>query len=395
MPVRHATPSLTPGAEMILSSRMMATRRSVAPGGAQAASPVRSAPGAPGVFAEVQVHGPAGPRLLVERGSGVLHTVAGQCGGSEPEVVSGAFGVGQRARPVGGGLRGALGPRLPRHRVDRQLGGTADDFGGLAGVLYTGQLDDDALLAGAGDARFGDAEGVDALPEDLQGAVGGGRVRLDGAGCLVSRTIWVPPRRSRPSLGDMVKRDEHGDEQRGGSPTARTAVARVMGDPPGWASSSPGLRGEGGARVCGTGPVKGRRAGRPSGRSAHAGQRRPCPYDDEGARAHRSRRDAPRQGKTLRVRWQGAGAGRGNVVLEVGAVGDRARHQTDGGIGDVPGGFGVRGAGAGRGECGSGGCRRAPEKSQDGEEQRGKKVPHLMPRCAVRSLAMRSRVVHS
>ncbi len=88
--------------------------------------------------------------------------------------------VGQGARSVGLGLRGALVGRRPRHRVDRELCGAADDLGGLAWVLHSGQFDDDPFLAGAGDAGFGDAEGVDALPEDLQSAVGGCGVGLDG-----------------------------------------------------------------------------------------------------------------------------------------------------------------------------------------------------------------------
>ncbi|MEU0302097.1 hypothetical protein ABZ252_21905 [Streptomyces sp. NPDC006175] len=90
----------------------------------------------------------------------------------------------------------------------------------------------------------------------------------------------------------------------------------------------------------------------------------------------------------------------------MGAVGARTRHQADGGIDDVLGGglrggdgnvnsagHGVRGAGAGRGECGSGGGRRATEKSQDGEEQRGKKVPHLVARRVMRSRFLSSRGV--
>ncbi|MFD6282198.1 hypothetical protein ACFWFI_42585, partial [Streptomyces sp. NPDC060209] len=64
-----------------------------------------------------------------------------------------------------------------------------------------------------------------------------------------------------------------------------------------------------------------RLTGRPPWRTPHSGQRRPGAYDEEGARARRPRREAPRQRKALRARRQGAVAWRGNVVRRVRAVG--------------------------------------------------------------------------
>ena len=88
--------------------------------------------------------------------------------------------------------------------MERQLGGPADDLCCLARVLQAGQLDDDAVLAGAREGRLGHAEGVDPSAQHLERAIGGLGVGLDPIGVLVSRTIWVPPRRSRPSLAELV-----------------------------------------------------------------------------------------------------------------------------------------------------------------------------------------------
>ena len=73
------------------------------------------------------------------------------------------------------------------------------------GSCRPGQLDDDAALAGAGEARLGDAERVDPTAQHLERAVGRLAVGLDRGRVRVSRTIWVPPRRSRPSLAGVVR----------------------------------------------------------------------------------------------------------------------------------------------------------------------------------------------
>ena len=54
----------------------------------------------------------------------------------------------------------------------------------LARVLHVGQLDDDPVVAGAGQRRLGDAEGVDPAAEHLDRAVGRLGVGLDPIGEL-------------------------------------------------------------------------------------------------------------------------------------------------------------------------------------------------------------------
>lgn len=148
---------------------------------------------------EVEGDRPAGALLGVERGGGVLDARAGEPGRAESEgaallVGEGQPGAGRAVRLVVG-----LGARLVVRLVVRlvlglgagaldgveaELGGSADDFGGLARVLDVGEFDDDPVLAGAGQGGFGDAEGVDALAKHFKGAVGALAVRFRGVGVL-------------------------------------------------------------------------------------------------------------------------------------------------------------------------------------------------------------------
>ena len=79
-------------------------------------------------------------------------------------------------RRAGGRL--ALLRRGTAHDVEAELCGPADHLGRLARVLHAGQLDDDPLLAGAGEGRLGDPERVDAAAQHLEGPVGRRAVRL-------------------------------------------------------------------------------------------------------------------------------------------------------------------------------------------------------------------------
>lgn len=126
---------------------------------------------------EVEGDGPAGPLLGVEGGPGVLDARAGEPGRAEGERA--ALLVGQR-RP--GGLARLLFRARALDGVEAELGGPADDFGGLARVLDIGQFDDDPVLTGPGQGRFGDAERVDAQAQHLKGPVGALPVRLRGGG---------------------------------------------------------------------------------------------------------------------------------------------------------------------------------------------------------------------
>jgi hypothetical protein len=132
---------------------------------------------------EVEGNGPAGALLSVEGGPGVLDARAGETGRAQGERA--ALLVGQR-QP--GGLPLPLPLLLFRagalDGVEAELGGPADDFGGLARVLDVGQFDDDPVLSGPGQGRFGDAERVDALAEHLKGSVGALPVRLRGGRVL-------------------------------------------------------------------------------------------------------------------------------------------------------------------------------------------------------------------
>ncbi len=130
---------------------------------------------------EVEGDGPAYALLGVEGGPGVLDARAGEPGRAEGERA--ALLVGQR-QPGGLALFQFRARTRAPDGVEAELGGPADDFGGLARVLDVGQFDDDPVLPGPGQGRFGDAERVDAPAQHLKGPVGALPVRLRGGGVL-------------------------------------------------------------------------------------------------------------------------------------------------------------------------------------------------------------------
>ena len=52
-----------------------------------------------------------------------------------------------------------------------ELGGLPDQLGGLLGIRDARQLDDDLVRALLAELRLGDAELVDAVPHDVDGAI--------------------------------------------------------------------------------------------------------------------------------------------------------------------------------------------------------------------------------
>src|SRR5690606_13122066 len=60
---------------------------------------------------------------------------------------------------IGGGQ--VLRRGIAQDRVNGQLSGLSQRVGGFAGIVDARQLDDDAPVAGTGQRRFGDTEGVD------------------------------------------------------------------------------------------------------------------------------------------------------------------------------------------------------------------------------------------
>src|SRR5690606_1269476 len=147
---------------------------------------LRVARGLPGqvgpVLVVLEVHGdePARGVLLVEARLGVLDVLTGHLRGREPQTLT--VLVGQDALALVVRLRLDLAGLRAEHRVHGQLGRLAQDVGRLARVLQTRQLDDDPVLAGADDGRFGDAERVDPAAQDLERAVGRRGVGLRGLG---------------------------------------------------------------------------------------------------------------------------------------------------------------------------------------------------------------------
>ena len=102
--------------------------------------------------------------------------------GHRPELEEAALvDVGQDDVALGGGLGVGRGDR-PDDRVHGQLRRTPDRLDRLARVLHVGQLDDDPVVAGAGERRLRDAQRVDPAAEHLDGAVGRLGVGLDAVG---------------------------------------------------------------------------------------------------------------------------------------------------------------------------------------------------------------------
>ena len=94
-------------------------------------------------------------------------------------------------------------------------------FGGLAGVLDAGQLDDDPALAGPGQGRLGDPERVDPAAQHLQRAVGGLGVGLDAGGVpgLQHDLGAAPQVEAEPGgQGERGPQGEADDEQGGDGP---------------------------------------------------------------------------------------------------------------------------------------------------------------------------------
>ena len=169
MPTSQPTPVLTSGEEMISPSRTIAMRRLGSPDGLQAALPVMSA----------QVL----PPLPLKSMATTHSTLWSRWTALAPEISSPWMTVGPISRvspwsdgrtslPFLLGLASASATErtswmvslavLPILLLGRlRLGVTGD----------TGQLDEDAVLALADEGRLGDAEGVDAATQDLEGLV--------------------------------------------------------------------------------------------------------------------------------------------------------------------------------------------------------------------------------
>ena len=108
--------------------------------------------------------------------------------------------------PLGDGGRGGLRWRRPR-RASTGRNCSCEDLLIASRDLLRRDLrdaDDDVAVALGGDLGAGHTAGVDALHDDVAGLVEllGGDVCP--AAVFGSRMIWVPPSRSRPSLGAVL-----------------------------------------------------------------------------------------------------------------------------------------------------------------------------------------------
>ena len=212
MPTSQPTSALTSGEEMTSPSRTIAMRRLGSPDGLHAALPVMSAQVSAALAVEVDRHDPldalvaldgarAGDLLaLDDRGADLDACRPGRTGRTWLSFLAG----------LGVGLGGA------DDLVDRQLGGLADPLLGLLGLLVVGdagQLDEDPVLALAGQRGLGDAEGVDAAAEHLEGLVD--VLGLAGV-CSVpsaSKTNCAPPREVEAQVGLDVDRERRAPGQ--------------------------------------------------------------------------------------------------------------------------------------------------------------------------------------
>ena len=105
-----------------------------------------------------------------------------------------------------------------------QLGGAADVLGLPAPrVLHAGQLDEDPVLALAGQRRLGDTEGVDAAAEHLDGPVDGSALALTSAGVLgledelgaaaeVQAEAWLLVQREGDTADEQAEDEQETDE---------------------------------------------------------------------------------------------------------------------------------------------------------------------------------------
>lgn len=226
MPTLHATSALTPGAERILPSRTMATRRSGAPCGAQAAAPVTRAQSLP-----------ACPRK-------VRSTI-------QPDIccwssTASASLTPSPVRAVGPSLRNAPFWSGSARVREPSSAGLPLFSSCLSVAPCTGWTVNCAVrpmtsAASRGSCRPGSSTKIRCCPDryrlgsDTPSAStrwrSTSRARwVDSASAsttgesLVSRTIWVPPRRSRPRRADWVRA-----KKSEAAITPRATIARHMG----------------------------------------------------------------------------------------------------------------------------------------------------------------------
>ena len=125
--------------------------------------PRRSAgPSRPPLSRKSTVTEPAGAALLVDPGLGVVDALAGERGRAEAQRPPSSSACRLTRTALASASAGA------EDRVEGELRGAAEDFGGLGRVLHAGQFDDDPVVAGAGERGFGDAERVDTAAQHLQ-----------------------------------------------------------------------------------------------------------------------------------------------------------------------------------------------------------------------------------
>lgn len=163
---------------------------------------------------EVDGDVPAGAALRIEAGRGALDVLAAEGGPAEVQQLARLVGQHALSRRE---LLVAFRAR-PLDRVHGELRGTAEHVGGLPRVLHAGQLDDDPVVTGADEARFGDAERVDPAAQHLQGAVGGlgvGLQRLGGTGLQhdLGAAPQVQSETDRDGDGDEHGHGDHGKRE--------------------------------------------------------------------------------------------------------------------------------------------------------------------------------------
>lgn len=255
-----------------------------------------------------------------------------------PGPGSGRARRGRRGRASRSSLPVPRAPGLAGDGVEGELGGAADDFGGLARVAESGEFDDDAPFAGAGERGFGDAETVDAFAEHLQGAVGGRRVGAGGGSVLGLEDDAGPPTEVESETGRGGQGDPEG-ERDDGEREQRTPErgTRRHDDSTGSARRAALLHAEGGSagRPCRTygrlrvaGPVRGHAYG-PDG---DAGERQLCRVEG-GPRGARGPWAAPggarsRRGSPARTPRAGTERSAGTTAVAAGVPGSRTGFST-------------------------------------------------------------------
>ncbi len=230
-PTSQATSSFTWGETITLESSTMATRRLGSPAGLQAARPVSSAHSA---------------RPLSRKS-----TVTNQplpCWASMPASAPLTPSPVRAAGPM------CSGPPRSSGRICSPLPGSVPAAG--SGTPRTGWKVSCAVLPMTSAALVGSctpgsstmmrrsperASGASATPRPSARRRSTSRVRSVAAASaltvgesLVSSTSWVPPRRSRPRRGDMVRAMNSEVAMTASAATARTTGARDMGASTGW-----------------------------------------------------------------------------------------------------------------------------------------------------------------